>query len=272
MPQSKMPLTLEVIGCTVSVACDDPDISELISECYSAFVVERAGLPDLAFAIEDTDVEDEKRLCFAGSSTLCASAADLLYDFEKTMTQEVQLLRRELYFVHGAAFSSGDLCIVVSGPSGGGKSTLCWRLCNDGFTYLSDELAPILPETNVVEPYPHALCLKDDPPGGPVLPDSTVVTSATMHVPAYELSAMPTGDSRPLTCLVFIDGSWDIPFAMTSISSSEAAARLYANGLNQLAHARDGLSVVSKIAAGVPAFRLTGGSVAERAEAIRKLL
>lgn len=46
----------------------------------------------------------------------------------------------------------------------------------------------------------------------------------------------------PLSLLIFIGASMNgLNLAVRAISSSESAARLYSNGLNQLSHPRDGL-------------------------------
>ncbi len=44
--------------------------------------------------------------------------------------------------------------------------------------------------------------------------------------------------------------------AVRPLSNAEAAARLYANALNQLAHENAGLGTVAQIASAVPAFEI----------------
>ncbi len=210
---------------------------------------------------------------WGGGLTHCHSTSTFLFEFEKNMTLRLQKLRTELFFVHGAALSIDDRCVVVSGASGSGKSTLAWSLCHQGFAYLSDELAPINPIHMHVEPYPHALCLKTDPPAGPSLPDSTIYTSATMHVPAYELPNHPLEQPSPIAALVFIDPSRNgCSLELKEISAAEAAARLYANGLNQLAHVGSGLPAATRIARSVPSVFVTGGTVEERSRVVQDLL
>ena len=66
----------------------------------------------------------------------------------------------------------------VLGKTGAGKSTTAWGLLHHGFSYLSDELAPIDLETLEVLPYRHALCLKRRPPSpllaGAVKPEARI--------------------------------------------------------------------------------------------------
>jgi energy-coupling factor transporter ATP-binding protein EcfA2 len=188
------------------------------------------------------------------------------------MTIWLQLSRSELFFIHACALSIDNRCIVIAGASGSGKSTLAWTLCQLGFNYLSDELAPIEPETMRVEPYPHALCMKTEPPGGAILPNSTLVTDATMHIPASELPMHPLEQPSRIGAFVFIESiKHDGALKVDSIGASEAAIRLYSNGLNQLAHSGDGLPTASRIAQRIPSFLFSEGSVEERVLAIQEV-
>ena len=145
-------------------------------------------------------------------------------------------------------------------------------MSHNGFEYLSDELAPVDPVLLQVEPYPHALCLKNKPLSEPELPDSTQYTEVTIHVPAYELPVRALDLPCPLSFLMFIDDSLKgQDLIVREIGSAESAARLYSNGLNQLAHAGDGLPVVAGIASGLPSYLMSGGTVEERAQAIRRI-
>ena len=72
---------------------------------------------------------------------------------------------------------------------------------------------------------------------------------------------------------VFIGESKNCPgLNVGLISKAESAARLFANGLNQLSHPGDGLPTAAAIANTVPAYVFTGGTVEARARSIRTLL
>jgi len=264
-----------VLGCSVAVQCDERESFELLRECYSAFLVEPGFDVEsvLDCRVSRSNHNNVRELQIDGESIQCPGDADLLYDFEKAMTMWLQRVRSELFFAHAAVLSTEDRCVVIPGASGDGKSNLAWSLCHSGFRYLSDELAPIDPGTLTVEPYPHALCLKSKPLSGPSLPKSTVRTDVTMHVPAYELPNYELERSCSIGAMVFIDSCRNgLSLKIESISSAAAAARLYSNGLNQLAHLGDGLPAATNIAKMVPSYFVTGGTVAERTLAIKELL
>ncbi|MFQ5567237.1 MAG: hypothetical protein ACE5EU_12865, partial [Paracoccaceae bacterium] len=152
------------------------------------------------------------------------------------MTISIQRIRNELLFVHGAVVTQGDRCNIISGASGSGKSTLCWALCHEGFGYLSDELAPVRLADKHVEAYPHALCLKGKPDDRYPLPAGVIDAGATLHVPVEQIPARTGRFPVPLGSIVFLTGEDDDrrkPL-ITRIEPGEAAARLYANSLNQL--------------------------------------
>lgn len=265
---------LHVLGCHVAVRCDDQSAYTLLRKCYSAFMVpeDAKSSSALAYAVSLVGHDSGWILSCEETTIRCKDVYDLIYEFEKDVTERLQLLRHDLFFVHGAALSVADCCVIIAGESGSGKSSLAWCLSHSGFDYLSDELAPIDPSNLAVEPYPHALCLKTEPLCAPALPESTLHTTRSKHVPAYELSIRPLHQSCPLGFLVFIDKVRNgRSLAVRSIGKAESAARLYSNGLNQLSHSGDGLPVVSAIATAVPAYLMSGGTVENRAQAVRDL-
>lgn len=265
---------LRVLNCDVAVRCTDKSAVSLLRECYSAFLIPGDGRarPALSYDVSVINHSGGWTLSCGGKSIRCQDNYDLLYEFEKDMTERLQLLRDDLFFVHGAALSMAERCVIISGESGSGKSSLAWCLSHSGFEYLSDELAPIDPSTLAVEPYPHALCLKAEPLCAPALPDSTRYTAANRHVPAYELPTRALDRSCPLSVLVFIDKVLDgRDLVVRGIGNAESAARLYSNGLNQLSHPGEGLPIVAAITRDIPSYLMSGGTVEGRAQAVRDL-
>ena len=267
-------LLLRVLSCDIAVRCGDEASSDLLRECYSEFLLpaETECLSALRYDVSTAAQAKGWTIQCEGAAIYCQDRYDLIYQFEKDLTQRVQLLRSNLFFIHGAALSLAEHCVIISGESGSGKSSLAWFMSHHGFDYLSDELAPIDPAFMQVEPYPHALCLKNEPLAGPALPDSTQYTNVTIHVPAYELPTRALDRTWPLSFLIFIDSSLNGQgLSMRAIGTAESAARLYSNGLNHLSHRGYGLPVVAGIAKDIPAYLISGGTVEERARGIRAL-
>jgi hypothetical protein len=70
---------------------------------------------------------------------------------------------RSHYVIHAGCVARHGRGIVLSGPSGIGKSTLTTRLVSRGFEYLSDDLAPICRTTGLVEPVPLRVGIRPGP-------------------------------------------------------------------------------------------------------------
>lgn len=196
----------------------------------------------------------------------------VVYLLEKIVTIDLQTLRTDLYFVHSSALERNGKAIMIAAESGTGKSTTTWALLQHGFRYLSDELAPVDPVSLKVYPYPHALCLKAEPPGPYPLPDETTRTEKTLHVPVACLPATAATRPTPLQALLFLqrDPDADIPH-YSEVSAAEASARLYANTLNALAHPGSGLDAAIRIAGAVPAFAVHAGELQATCKLIAEL-
>ena len=150
----------------------------------------------------------------------------LLLHFEQDLTVELQKRRSDLYFLHAAALERDGRALLLVAESGGGKSTTAWGLLHHGFRYASDELAPIDLATGRVHGFPHALCLKADPPAPYPLPAGTLRTSRSRHVPVGLLPAPLADGPLPLDAIVFLRYRPDLDGpAIRPMGTAEAAAR-----------------------------------------------
>jgi len=194
-----------------------------------------------------------------------------VYQLEKDITVKIQHLCQSLFFMHGAALEKNGEILLLTGRSGAGKSTTTWGLLNNGFNYLSDELAPINLDTMYVSPYPHAVCLKSHPPLYP-LPEGILKTNRTMHIPVEQLPSKAHLESFPLTRVIIVEFSSDnAKPELTQLSQAEACINIYTNGLNQLAHDNDGLAAASKIASKCDCYTLAAAKLDETCELIKTL-
>ena len=191
-----------------------------------------------------------------------ADDGEFLFLFEEDITIQLQKLRADLYFLHSAGLGFAGKAVMLVGPSGSGKSTTAWALLHHGFRYLSDELGPVNLKTMEVYPYPHALCLKKEPPRCYPLPEKTFCTSRTLHVPIKELPSGVNTSPTPLAAVFFLRcRAWKSKPSVRPLSKAEAGTRLFVNALNPLAHPGEGLDGALQIASQIPCFELTTASL-----------
>lgn len=251
-------LTLRVLDRGVSIGCTDPAAQSLMTIAYGS-MHSGGGEPDLDYTVGRDGVPATFFIERKGQERL--TAADdgrFLAMFDKDFAIEFQKLRRDLYFVHAGVLRRAGVAVMLVAKPGGGKSTLCWALLHHGFDYLSDELAPVNLATLEVHPFARALALKKEPPTSHPLPPMTARTSRGFHVRVEDLPADVVQGPTPLGAVFFLSYSPGVPEpSARRIGAAEAAARLYANTLNPLAHRGDGLDGALRIATAHPCFELT---------------
>jgi hypothetical protein len=89
------------------------------------------------------DLWDEQRFCHEATEDLLPALEGLIYD-------RLDRPGRGLTVVHAAVAARGKRAVLFTGESGAGKSVLSLRLARRGWTYVSDDLAPIDDDGNVL--------------------------------------------------------------------------------------------------------------------------
>ena len=273
-PRVMKPIELAVFDCDIRIDCVDSHTESLLVANYGWF---KRGLkdPQLQYCIDREPISHRVVIARDGLEPMVASDdGEFLFLFEKDMTIELQKRRRDLYFIHSAALEFAGKAFLLVAPSGGGKSTITWGLLHHGgLHYLSDELAPVRLKSMEIYPYPHAICLKQKQPQPYLLPDRTLYTSRTMHVPTEFLPGEIGERPTPLIAIFFLQlGHQPSVPGIARVSNAEAAARLYANSLNSLAHKGEGLDAVIEIAKNNLCFQLTIGELSSTCALVKDTL
>jgi hypothetical protein len=251
-------LSFTVLGCHVVIQCSDAEAYALLQANYGGLQRESRDAAELRYTVGRQAGSQAFLLRRAGETPRrAADAGALLFMVEKDCTIALQILRPDLYFVHAAVLEWAGSAVMLVAASGEGKSTTTWALLHHGFRYCSDELGPVDVQTCEVYPYPHALCLKEEPPAAYPLPTQTLCTPSTLHIPTAALpSEICTGPIR-LAAIFFVQYR---PKAagptVRLMHTAEAAARLFAHALNPLAHAEEGLDGAVATATRCPCFAL----------------
>lgn len=264
-----------ILGQRISIRCNDSCFRSLVLANYQAFQ-ECSDSVDLEYIVGRH--ASGGFYISRGNELLIDETSDesiqyeLIYALEKLITLDLQRHRKDLYFVHASVMERSGQVIIFAAESGTGKSTTAWALLHHGFRYLSDELAPIDPISLEVHSYQHALCLKSSPPRPYSLPGKIINTEKTLHIPVASFPSSVITNPKPLKAIVFLNRQPDATDPdYFPISPAEAAARLYANTLNALAHPGSGLNAAIRITEAVPAFTINAGDLHATCELIASL-
>jgi len=234
-------ISLSILGCHIAVYCHDAEAHDVLVKNYSSLQGNHDAV-DLIYSVGRLTGSRKYVIARTGRASLIAEdAGELLFMFEKDFTIALQTLRRDLYFVHSAVLEWDEQAIMLVAPSGYGKSTTTWALLHHGFQYYSDELAPLDLNALEVHPYPHALCLKREPPAPYLLPPDTLYTSRTLHIPTEALPSKAGGAPKRVVAIFFVQYHPKGFPTVRPMRKAEAAMRLFVHALNPLAHPEDGL-------------------------------
>src|SRR5262245_43684866 len=263
-------LELSVFDCDIRIESLDRPAASLLNINYGWFKqdIER---PQIRYRITRRGRGEQRLIARVGAAPeIARDDGEFLYMFEKDMTIETQKLRPDLYFIHAAVVKLDGSALALVAPSGYGKSTTTWGLLHHGFKYLSDELAPVHLSTMQVYPFPHALCLKTLPPNEYSLPEQTIFTTRTAHVPAQFLPCETPGETVPVQAIFFVRFIDEISEpVLKPMAKSDAAARLFTNALNPLAHSGEGLDGAIEIVSKTHCFELLSSNLTSTCELIK---
>ena len=264
---------LRILDVDIQVTCLDTSSTEIISKGFGELIVTTPtnNNASLNYVLGQSTDHDGYMVSLEGvSCDYYESDYEFLYFFEKNVTMELQKIRNDLFVIHSAALEyNGKACLLVA-ESGSGKSTTAWALLHNGFNYLSDELASIDLQKMQVYPYPHALCLKKEPPQPFGFPQGTLFTSHTKHIPTQNLPSRVINSGVPLVAIFFVKYNAEATAPhLSSITSAASGARIYSNTLNLLSHERFGLDAAVKIGRHCRSFDMTTADLQASCEMIR---
>jgi len=230
--------TFHPLGFPVAIATNSPHVIEAASETWAVYRPEFATRPiQLRIAVQPTGglapepvfrsqrhsfsiVSDRDNFAFYDSDSLFGfcfvsekTAADhdwFRFHFLETMAYML-LAQRHAMQVHAACVAHGDAGVLLGGASGSGKSTLAWACARAGWTYITDDGAWLLPETNgtVVGRF-HNIRLRGDAPS--LFPElASFLTrprpngKVSMEVPVSAFPQIRTASRCQVTCVVLLD-------------------------------------------------------------------
>jgi hypothetical protein len=261
------PLLVRILDRVIEIRGDSDSGTAAIRASYGHLQIPD-GIPHLSYSIEATS-SPALRIRRHTEVIPVQRPEDLLMHFDDDLVVQLQLLRPDLYFQHAAVVCLDERSYLFPAPRGHGKSTLAWALLQHGLRYSSDELGAIHPTDMAVAPFSRAICLKSNPPPPYDAPDEAIEGQLPLHVPVSHLDLSPVEKPKPLAAVFFprFDPDSGQP-RVREVGTATAAARIYSNALNPMAHPGSGLDVAVSIATRVPCHELVSSQLPATCELI----
>ncbi|MCB0210702.1 MAG: hypothetical protein KDJ52_15290 [Anaerolineae bacterium] len=165
---------------------------------------------------------------------------------------------------HGAVLGWQGQGLLLPGASGAGKSTLTAWLVSHGFDYLSDELAFIPWQTDIIKPLTRPINLKS--PSRPILEKrfdfeanraNMLVSPYGYFIPPQRLRDHPLHSETPLKTIIFPRYRADGGFDCEGLSKAQAGLSLMQTLINARNLPEHGFQEVVRLVRHVPAYTLT---------------
>lgn len=251
-------LHIDVLGTGFSIAAE-PRWRALLEELWAPFVAE-PGPDPLEVAITGTDGAWSLELF--GDPAIeetdpWAVADELRYGVVERAVSEAP----RFVGLHAGVVVKDELCVLLTGASGAGKTTLTLSLVEEGWSYASDDLAPIEVSTGLVHPFPKPLGIRNPELRELYLgrwepPDWLPPSKETLLVPP---SALPSVVEEPVQPSVLVFPSYEAgtEASMRNVSPAEAVVLC-----GQFVHDvdRTALGCLSELCKKVPLVGITYGS------------
>lgn len=249
-------LFIEFDGRQLTVTTDIPEVRDYIGLTFAHMIVPRitGAMCELAVLRTATGcaIESAGRMEYADMH-----GERLLQLVRNEVRLQFMRSRPDLLWLHAGAVAQNGRAILLSGASGQGKSSLTTRLCELGWGYLSDEIAPLRMDADTVIPFPQAAVRRVHP--GREVTENEVRLLARESVIVSSQIVIST--ETPVEAIVFINYASGLEQSLTRLSPGFAALELLRNLTNFINHKAAAVARAAELVQGVPVYLLSYQSV-----------
>ena len=258
-------ITVRTLGKLVRFRSDDSRWMHALRPLWDSLAVEPGSEPDWEIPTYEVKSKDQRHEIRApGRQPISYYDPWLvLFWLRSAVLRHVIADARATLFLHAAVVARGASGLLLSGPGGVGKSTLTIELLRRGWTYSSDDLAPIKADRSDIARFPHPISIKNLPnhPGY----ETFWAPPQWMPRPTYGFLIPPSvfdvaKDDLQARCLVFPRFKRGVSMRLEPLTAAHAmtfAARNLAQGSRPTPMS---LEMLRGLCSSVMAAQLTYGS------------
>lgn len=216
---------LDVLGSRFQISSNDDAMARLVNELWEPFV--RADGDGLEITL---DRRGDRWFIQTGEVESQSTNPWSVVDHLRHLILDIALAETSpLVVLHAAVVTRDEICLLIAGPSGAGKTTLALALIDRGWNFLSDDAAPWDPRSGTILSFPKPLNIKDaptwerlrprwSPPSWPAVPRGGLPVPAAALVPASQEAVRPTH-------MVFSTFSPQLPAGLENLTVGQALAQ-----------------------------------------------
>jgi hypothetical protein len=183
----------------------------------------------------------------------CGSLADTVERLRYEVVLRLIQARSDLIWLHAGAAAYRSSSVIILGSWGRGKSTLVTSLYANGWTYLSDDVVPLDPNSGRAFPFPLIPMVREDPGQELPLERLSELRKTAVHLRPERVCRDPV----PIRTVVFPVYRRECHTELLPCSPGTAALELLQNCLNFPSHREAAVQYVCDLVRKVPAFRLS---------------
>jgi hypothetical protein len=261
------------------VRSTDPDAGTYLDHVLSGLCSGQEE-PDVWYSIGCSDLDAERPYSLFFGSELIAQAHSRAFAIETLLwhLNAVTVDGADPFVVlHAGGVVLEEAGVIISGPSGAGKTTLTAALVRDGFSYLTDEALAIDPATSLLQPYPKALTIQRGSWEllADLRPPHSDFSPRVWHVAPTDIRPNAIAAAVPPTVVLFpspeglVEGG---VVGIEEVSRSEAAVQLAQQCFGLSATATRTLPVLADILARCACFRLSTVDLGRAVRSVKDLI
>ena len=272
--------TYSVLGCEICLQYSSEAVARTFRHLLSGFPAADAPPSSAPYEIHE---DSDKGVYLARKEGSCLGKFSNLLDLVSfTEWKILQNVLREVPFlgIHAGVVAREDRTILFPGSSGVGKTSIVLGLVLQGWTFLSDEIAPVQKETCRVHPFPRVINLKREAfdmfrtlDRANVLnaPGTIMNIDGVSCVTPKRFNLALCGFSAKVDLIVFPAYEKGSQTSIAEISRAKCASLLMQHTANLKNSPGDALKILGTVAEGARCFQLRSGSLDASLELVTDL-